>query len=171
VSITIGFGYSVEESADIYDELKALAEKFGYGLLNGIEYSEEDVRSGLEIAQKTEGWEQLVFLQSPPDREVSLAFGIHEELTAHEVPGKHPQFFDFLKEFIVVCSRKCAKLGIFFSGDWYENTRVRYSLGTVDDLIVLLSMPGHWGIRYLIPATGDLQFSDEIPLIFDLKLK
>lgn len=171
MSTTIGLGYSTEDNVDLFDDLKALADKFGYGLLNGIEYSEPDVKSGLEVAQKNEGWEHLLFLQSPRDREVALAFGIHEELTAHETTGKSPQFFDFLNQLAVLCSEKCTKLGIFFAGEWYEKDRVRYSYGTVDNLVSLLSMPGHWGIRYLIPETGHLQDSDEIPFIFDLKLK
>lgn len=170
MSTTIGLGYSVKDDSALFDDLKALANKFGYGLLRGIEYAESDMKFGLEVAQKNEGWEHLLFLQSPRDREVALAFGIHEELIAYETTGKRPQFFDFINQLVILCSKKCKKLGIFFAGEWYEKDRVRYSYGTVDNLISLLSMPGYWGIRYLIPETGRLQDSDEIPLIFDLKL-
>lgn len=170
MSTTIGLGYSTKNHVDLFDELQALANKFGYGLLNGIEYSELDVRSGLEIAQKNEGWEHLLFLESPKNEKVGLAFGIEEELTTFETSGKRPKFFDFLSQLTVLCSGKCKKLSIFFAGEWYEKERVRFSYGTVDNLISLLSMPGHWCIRYLIPQTGRLQDSDEIPLIFDLKL-
>lgn len=170
MSITIGFGYSAENYDGLFDDLKALADEFGYGLLSGIEHSESDVKFGLEVAQKNEDWERLLFLQSPRDCKVALAFGIDEELTAYETTGKRPQFFDFINQLVILCSKKCKKLGVFFAGEWYEKDRVRYSYGTVDNLISLLSMPGHWGIRYLIPETGNLQDSDEIPLIFDLKL-
>ncbi len=170
MSITIGIGYSAEDDSGLFDDLKALADEFGYGLLNGIEYSESDVKFGLEVAQKNEGWKHLFFLQSPRDRKVALAFGIHEELIAYETTGKRPRFFDFINRLVSLCSKKCDKLGVFFAGEWYEKDRVRYSYGTVDNLISLLSMPGYWGIRYLIPETGRLQDSDEIPFIFDLNV-
>lgn len=170
MSTTIGLGFSAEDDSGLFDDLKALADTFGYGLLSGIEYSESDVKSGLEVVQKNEGWKHLIFIQSPRDRDVALAFGIDEELTAYETTGKRPRFFDFINQLVILCSKKCKKLAFFFAGEWYEKDRVRYSYGTVDDLVFLLSMPGHWGIRYLIPETGSLQDSDEIPLIFDLKL-
>ena len=170
MSTTIGLGYSLQDD-DLFIELKSVAEKFGYGLLEGIEYSESDVKSGLEVAQKNGGWEQLLFLQSPNGGEASLAFGIDEELTAFETIGTRPQFFDFLNELSKLAAQKCKKLGVFFASEWYENDRVRYSYGTTESLIALLSMPGHWGIRYMIPETGRLQDSDEIPFIFDLTLK
>lgn len=170
MSTTIGLGYSAQDG-DFFIELKSIAEKFGYGLLKGIECSESDVKSGLEAAQKNEGWEELLFLQSPIGGEASLAFGIHEELTAFETTGTRPQFFDFLNELSELALRKCKKLGIFFAGEWYESDRVRFSYGTIKNLIALLSIPGHWGIRYMIPETGRLQDSDEFPFIFDLNLK
>jgi len=146
-----------------------LARKYEYGLLDGIEYCELDTKTGLEVAKKNEGWDHLHLLQSPVDRDVALAFNIHQELTDFEVKGEYPRFFDFLKELANIRTEKCEKLGVFFSGEWFKNDRVRYSYGTVDDLITLLSMPGYWGIRYLIPETGRLQDCDEIPLIFDLQ--
>lgn len=169
MSTTIGLGYSFFDNADIYHDIQILADKFGYGLLNGIRYAESDVRDGLEIAKKNEGWQHLLFIQSPRNDKVSLAFGIEEELTALETKMLRPKFFDFLTELSKVCSGRCKKLGIFFAGEWYEKDKVRYSYGSVDDLITLLSMPGHWGIRYLIPSTGRLQDSDEIPLLFDFR--
>jgi len=171
VSTTIGLGYSAKDDGGLFDDLKALADEFGYGLLSGIEHSESDVKLGLEVAQKNEGWEHLLFLQAPRDCKAALAFGIDEELTAYETTGKKPKFFDFLNQLATLCSKKCKKLGVFFAGEWNEKDRVRYSYGTVDNLISILSMPGYWGIRYLIPETGHLQDSDEIPLIFDMKLK
>jgi|SRR5690554_2467382 len=170
MSTTIGLGYSSSCNADLVHDVQVLADKFGYGLLSGIGYAESDVRDGLEAAKENEGWEHLLFLQSPRNDEVGLAFGIHEELTAFETKGQRPKFFDFLVELSELCSGRCKKLGIFFAGEWYKKDRVRFSCGTVDDLISLLSMPGHWGIRYLIPETGNLQDSDETPLLFDLKL-
>lgn len=170
MSTTIGLGYSTQCTNDLFEEIKILAYKFDYGLLRGIEHSESDVRSGIEIAQQNEGWEHLLFLQSPKDGEINLAFGIDKELNAFETTGNYPKFFNFLSELSQLCDQKCKKLGIFFAGEWYKNDRVRYSYGNVNDLISLLSMPGHWYIRYLIPETGRLQDSDEIPLIFDLSL-
>ncbi len=170
MSTTIGLGYSSACNAGLFHDVRILAEKFGYGLLNGISYAESDVREGLEVVQKNEGWEHLFFLQSPISDEISLAFGIDEELTTFETKGQRPQFFDFLLELAALCSGKCDKLGIFFAGEWYEKDRVRFSYGSVNELISLLSMPGHWGIRYLISETGRLQDSDEIPLLFDIKL-
>jgi hypothetical protein len=171
MSTTIGIGYSTHDESDLCDSLKLLANKYGYGLLNGLQYAESDVRSGIEIAQKHMGWQKVVLLQSPPDREVALAFGISEELFALETEGEHPRFFEFLKELAVTCSTKVSKLSLFFSGEWDEKDRVRYSSGTIDELIASLARPGHWGIRYLIPETGRLQFSSEIPLLFDLKME
>lgn len=170
MSTTVGLGYSSSCDTDIFHDFQGLADKFGYGLLNGISCAESDVRGGLETAQKREGWEHILLLQSPRNDKVGLAFGIHEELTAFETKGQRPKFFDFLIELSELCSGRCEKLGIFFAGEWYEKDRVRFSYGAVDDLISLLSMPGHWGIRYLVPETGNLQDSDETPLLFDLKL-
>tara|TARA_R110000823_G_scaffold170024_1_gene302520 strand:+ start:688 stop:1200 length:513 start_codon:yes stop_codon:yes gene_type:complete len=169
VSTTIGLGYSAPSNADPFNDIKVIAERFGYGLLNGIDYAESDVRGGLENTKEIEGWDHLLLLQAPINEGVSLAFGIHEELSAFETQGKRPKFFDFLIELSELCSGRCRKLSIFFSGEWYKADRVRFSYGSVDDLISLLSMPGHWGIRYLIPQTGKLQDSDETPLLFDLK--
>ncbi|WP_111641630.1 hypothetical protein [Marinimicrobium alkaliphilum] len=171
MSTTIGIGYSTIDDSEIYPELKLIAEKFGYGLLNGVEHSESNVRSGLEIMQKNENWMNVLFLQFPIDDDIGLAFGIHEELTAFEVSGDRPKFFDFLAEVSRLASQKCKKLGFFFAGEWLEGDRVRYSYGNIDRLITLLSLPGNWGIRYMIPQTGRLQDSDEIPFTFDLNLK
>lgn len=171
MSTSIGFGYSSKGNADLFNELRELAFKFDYGLLNNIESSELDVRAGLEIAQKHEGWEYLVFLQSPKGAtNTGLAFGIEEELVAFETSGKPPKFFDFLNQLADLSSKKCRKIGFFFAGEWHKEDRVRYSYGGIGSLISLLSMPGHWGLRYLIPETGRLQDSDEIPLIFDLEI-
>jgi len=169
MSTTIGIGYSSYDVNLVY-KIRVLTDRFGYGLLNGINFAEADVKEGLEAAKESEGWEHLVFLQSPRHCEVGLAFGIHEELAAFEKEGVSPPFFDFLVELSELCSGKCKKLCVFFSSEWYKKDRVRFSYGTIDDLILLLSMPGHWCIRYLIPETGNLQDSDEIPLLFDLKV-
>ncbi len=169
MSITIGIGYSCKDNVPLFELVKVLADKFDYGLLNGMEYCELDVKSGLEIAKKNEGWEYVSFLQSPINREVALAFDIHQELTNFEVNGSKPKFFDFLNQLAILCSKHCSKVGMFFSGEWYEEDRIRYSYGKIDDLISLLSMPGYWGIRYLIPETGHLKDSDETPFIFDLE--
>jgi hypothetical protein len=173
MSTTIGIGYSTydKDRDDFFSQLIPAANKFGYGLLHGINYAEKDVRRGLEIAQRNQGWDQVLFLQSPINGEVSLAFGIHEELTKFQMFGTHPKFFNFLLELSELGSQKCIKLGVFFSGDWYENDPARYNDGSIDKLISLLSMTSHWGIIYLIPKTGHLQFSDESPLVFDLKLR
>ena len=129
------------------------------------------MRPGAEIAQKHMGWRHVVLLQSPRDRGVALAFGIYRELTDFGTKERPPRFFQFLKELNVVCTGKCSKLSIFFSGEWDKKDRVRHSSGSIHKLISLLSEPGHWGIVYLIPETGHLQWSDEIPLLFDVKLK
>ena len=44
---TIGLGVSTAEDCRIFDDLKILARRYGYGLLKGIEFAELDVRSGL----------------------------------------------------------------------------------------------------------------------------
>ncbi len=169
MSTTIGFGYSTDNNTDLYDDLKILADKFGYGLVNGPNFAEPDVKDGVEVAQKNKGWKYIHLLQSPKNNEASLAFGIHEELNTYETIRERPKFFNFLSELESFSSGKCKKLGVFFSGEWSSKDRVRYSCGNTSDLITLLSMPGNWGIRYLIPETGRLQDSDETPLIFDLK--
>jgi len=170
MSTTIGIGYSSVDNTNLSEKIELLANSFGYGLLSGIGNAESDVKDGLEIAVEHEGWEHLLFLQSPRDSGASLAFGIHEELTALEMERKRPKFFDFLMKLSELCSGRCSKIGIFFSGEWYKEDRVRFSNGTVNDLISLLSMPGHWGMRYMIPETGHIQDSDEIPLLYDLEL-
>jgi hypothetical protein len=52
MSTTIGLGYSTSNGREIFSEILLIAEKFGYGILNGIEFAERDVRSGLQIMQK-----------------------------------------------------------------------------------------------------------------------
>lgn len=171
MSITIGIGYSTKSKEDLFDELKKLSEKFGYALLKGLHYVEKDVKLGLEVAQQNEGWESIVLLQSPPNNnQVALAFDIDQELSHFRMTKKRPRFFDFLNELSEICSQRCKKVGIFFSGDWYSDDRVRYSYGDFESLITLLSMPGHWGMLYQIPQTGRLQESDETPFIFDLRV-
>ena len=171
MSTAIGIGYSAQDDADLFDDLEALVNKYDYGLLNGLGHAELDMRAGVEIAQKHMGWKHVVLLQSPRDREVALAFGIDQELTAFVTKGKLPRFFQFLKELNAMYSNKCSKLSIFFSGEWDAKDRVQYISGPMDDLIVFLSKLGSWCIVYLIPGTGHLQVSDEIPLLFDVKLK
>lgn len=167
---TIGIGYAIQDDTDLFAELEVLANKYDYGLLNGLGYAELDMRAGAEIAQKHMGWKHVVLLQSPRDREVALGFGVDQELTAFITKGKPPRFFQFLKELNAMCSDKCSKLSIFFSGEWDAKDRVQYSSGPIDDLIAFLSKQGSWCIVYLIPETGHLQVSDEIPLLFDVKL-
>ena len=113
MSTTIGIGYTPKNNVDLYEDLKVLACKYGYGLLNGIECAELDMRSGLEGAQKCEGWEHVLFLQSPRDCEVALAFGIHEELSAYETIGKRPPFFEFLGQLVARHAGNCKKLSFF----------------------------------------------------------
>jgi len=168
MSTIIGLGCSSCCDSVLFHDIQVLADKFGYGLLNGIDCAEHDVRDGLETTKENEGWDYVFFLQSPKNDAVGLAFGIHEELTTFETKRQRPKFFDFLVELAELCSGRCKKLGIFFASEWYKKDRVRFSYGNVDDLISLLSMPGHWGIRYIIPKTGNLQDSDEIPFLFDL---
>lgn len=171
MSITIGMGYCNEDNDNLPHRIRTLADKFGYGVLIGIDYAEADVRGGLEVAKKNSGWDHILFLQSPIRDEVSLAFGIDEELTALETESQRPKFFDFLIELSKLLSGKCRKVDIFFAGEWYKDDRARYSYGTVDDLISLLTMPGHWGIRYMVPQTGHLQDSDETPLLFSVRFR
>jgi hypothetical protein len=172
MSVSVGLGYSTTCENDFFEELRAIANNFNYGLLKGIKYSDPEIRDGLEISQQHQGWEHLLFLQSPKrDDEISLAFGIDEELTTFETAGIRPKFFDFLYELSQLCSLKCQNIDIFFASEWYKNDRIRYSYGNVENLISLLSMPGYWCIRYLIPETGRLQDSDETPFIFNLKFK
>ncbi len=57
-----------------------------------------------------------------------------------------------------------------FPASGMQKDRVQYSSGPIDDLIAFLSKQGSWCIVYLIPETGHLQVSDEIPLLFDVKL-
>ena len=170
MSTTIGIGCSCPDRNDVFEELQVLAGKFGYGLLNGIDHAESDVRGGLQVAKENEGWECLMLLQSPKDNQVGLAFGIHEELTRFETMGVRPRFFDFLVELFDFCSGGCDKLSVFFAAEWCDKDRIRFSYGGVDGLIALLSLPGHWGGRYLIPETWTLQDSDEVPLIFDFNI-
>ncbi len=170
MSTTIGLGYAARCNVEFFSAVQNLAEKFEYGLLKGIDCAEQDVKEGIAVAQKNQNWENVLFLQSPRNYDVALAFEIHEELVAFETKGRRPRFYDFLIELAALCFGQCEKLNIFFAAEWYENDRVRFSYGSVDDLISLLSMPGNWGIRYMIPPTGELQDSDEIPLLFDLKL-
>jgi len=171
MSTTIGLGYSTSNGREIFSEILLIAEKFGYGILNGIEFAERDVRSGLQIMQKNENWLQLLFLQSPKNGDVSLAFGIHEELTTFEITNEPPRFFEFLNEVSQFATLRCKKFGFFFAGEWHAKDRVRYSYGDIDRLIALLSMPGNWEIRYMIPENGRLQDSDETPFVFDLQIK
>lgn len=171
MSTTIGFGYSTQDEVDLYESLKAIAENYGYGIYEGIKYAEPDVRAGLEIAKKNEDWKHIILLQYPKDHDVCLAFGIEEELINFEVKNEKPTFFAFLEQLELFSLNKCNKLGLFFASEWFKEDRVRYSYGSMCDLIKILSMPGHWGVRYLIPETGRLQDSDEIPLIFDVNLK
>lgn len=169
MSTTIGFGISATDDNGMFDGLKMLSESYGYGLLRGSEYAESDVRSGLEVMRKNEGWNELFFLQSPINSGVGLAFGIHEELVALETDGVKPKVFEFLTEAAALLSKiNCNKVGIFFAGEWYENDRVKYSYGNIERLVDILSLPGSWGTRYMIPESGRLQDSDETPFVFDL---
>ncbi len=168
MSTTIGIGYSTQDGSDLFGDLKTLAAKYGYGLLNGLKHAESDMRLGAEIAQKHLGWQHVVLLQSPQDREVALAFGIEKELVAHAMEGKPARFFQFLREMNALCRDRCSKLSMFFSGEWDAKDRVRHYSGNIEKLIALLSEPGGWSIVFMIPETGRLQISDEIPLLFDV---
>ena len=171
MSTTIGFGICTAEDCRVFNELKILARKYGYGLLNGIEFAESDARAGLDVMKINDGWSDLFFLQSPIDADTALAFGIHEELIALETNNTRPVFFQFLTESESLLSSKCSKVGIFFAGEWYAKDRVKYSYGTIGRLIDILSLPGSWGVRYMIPESGQLQDSDETPFVFNLDSK
>lgn len=170
MSTMIGIGYSAHDGTDLFDHLKALANKYDYGLLNGLNHAEADMRSGAEVAQRHLGWQHVVLLQSPRNHEVALAFGIEQEFTDHLTKGKSPRFFQFLKEVHVAFANKCTTLSIFFSSDWDPKDWVRHASGSMDKLISLLSEPGSWGIVFMIPETGHLQISSEFPFLFDVKL-
>ncbi len=170
MSTTIGIGYSTRDGSNLFEDLKALATKYEYGLLDGLQYAESDMRLGAEIAQRHLGWQYVALLQSPQDREVALAFGIEKELIMHAMEGKPARFFQFLRELNAMCRGRCSKLSMFFSAEWDGKDRVRHYSGNIEKLIALLSEPGNWCIEFLLPETGLLQASDEIPLLFDVKL-
>lgn len=170
MTTTIGIGYRNIENEDLITALKPIADKFEYGLLCGIENSELDMRSGLEVAKVHQDWADVLILKSPPDGAGALAFDIVEELYLFELKNIKPRFFDFLVELSGIAGKKCSKLGIFFSAEWHADDRCRYSYGQIKRLIDLLSLPGNWSLRYLTPPSGRLQDSDETPLIFDVML-
>jgi len=168
VSTTIGFGFHVKLDAVSLAALERLANAFDYGLAEGIEHAENDMRTGLQVAQRHRTWKQVVFLLSP--RSSTMAFGIDQELTAREISGIQPPFFSFMDQFGGQLPDEHDLVDVFFSGEWYERDQVRYTYGNLADFIGFLSMPGHWGLRHLIPETGHFQDSDEIPLVFALRL-
>lgn len=170
MSTTIGVGYCCKPGEEISLDLAQLAERFGYGALLGIQHAEDEVKEGLSAAKKCEKWRDVVLFRAPRASKGALASGIQDEFLSLEVNGRRPVFFDFLNEISTSCAGRCDKFGIFFAGEWGGNDRIRYSYGSPVDLIALLSMPGNWGGRYLIPKTGRLQDFDDVPLIFDLKL-
>ena len=169
MSTTIGIGLCGDVTASFCTRVLSLIEKYGYGWFEGIDQSEPEVRGGLREAKKNRKWDKVFLLQYPVNGDTPLAFGIHKDLVAYEVDNKWPVFFDFLKELSLMASGYGVKASIFFSGEWLEDERVRFSYGSIDDLIFILSLPGNWCIRYLMPDTGVLQDSDEIPFIFEVR--
>jgi hypothetical protein len=168
MSTTIGFGINAVDEGRLFENMKLLADTFGYGLLSGIESAESDVRAGLKKMKKCEGWGNVFILQSPVGTNVGIAFDIHEELVALETSGTLPKVFKFFVEAEQLFMGSCSKVGIFFAAEWYEKDNVKYSYGTMSRLIEILSMPGSWGIRYINPETGRIHDSDETPFVFDL---
>lgn len=170
MSTTIGFGFSQHSDLDFCSEAQALAETCGYGLAIGIEAAESDVKRGIGMAQRLQGWKDVALLRSPKNGVANTAFEIDEELTAMETHGCHPRFFEFLESLAALAGGKASKLGVFFASEWEAQDKIRMSYGRIDDLKSLLSMPGNWCVRYLLPETGRMQDSDEVPLLFDVKL-
>lgn len=170
MSTTIGLAYSSTNSADLFNEVESLANTYGYGLVDGLDAAEEDAISGIRNAMKTFSLRLVHLLQSPIDRNIALAPGIDRELLDFELTGKPPKFFRFLTDLRALLSGKCEVIYVFFSCEWYEDTRARFSYGSMDGLITLLSSPGNWNIRYIIGGTNIVQDTDETPLIFRVTL-
>ncbi|MDD7973997.1 hypothetical protein [Roseinatronobacter alkalisoli] len=172
MSTTICLGYTPSDKGDIFQDIQALSSRFGYGVLNGILFAEPDVRWGVEAAKKHQGWENVLLLQAPIDRDVGLAFGIEQEMMDLFF-GKiqRPLFFDFLVDLTALCAGNCEKLGVLFASECFEGDPIRYCQGNTDDLIRFLATSMSWELTYIGSKPNELQSSDEVPLLFNIRVR
>jgi hypothetical protein len=172
MSTTICVGYSLCGKADIFEDVRVLADRFGYGILHGIHFAEGDVREGIEAAMRHQGWENVLFLQSPIDGNIALAFGIEQEMTNKLIGNiERPPFFDFVIDLASLSVDKCKKIGILFASECFEDDPIRFMSGAADDLVRHLAVSGSWEITFLGKKPNEYQGNDEFPLLFNFELE
>jgi hypothetical protein len=176
MSTTIGFGLIRQpDDENLEHELLTIAQSFGYNLSYGVKTAESDVQEGLTLLQDWSGWNLICLLHAPGDCKVPLAFGIEEELRNCESKIKEElkngestqvKFFDFLRELEMLFDGRGKKLGIFFSGEWYSDTKIRREEGSLDNLLSLLKKPGNWNLLLFNLQNGIFQECDYYPLVY-----
>jgi hypothetical protein len=176
MSTTIGFGLIRQtDDENLEHELLTIAQSFGYNLSYGVKTAESDVQEGLTLLQDWSGWNLICLLHAPGDCKVLLAFGIEEELRNCESRIKEElrngestqvKFFDFLRELEMLFDGRGKKLGIFFSGEWYSDTKIRREEGSLDNLLSLLKKPGNWNLLLFNLQNGIFQECDYYPLVY-----
>ena len=166
MSTTVCLAFSTSLPQAIVDNLNAIAGRYRYELVVGIDAAEKDVQEGLRQISDRLGWNCHVFLRAPVGSLGVLAFGIQEELYAYETTGTPPPFFGFLKDVDECLMGMNNAYWIVFAGEWGLNERIRLEEGSAAKLIERLSGPANWGERLYVVRAGCFQDSDEVPLVF-----
>lgn len=169
MSTTIGIGAISNNDRDYLTyELKKIADRYGYSVLEGTGMSDLDVRSGIASIEEKKGWNCVFLLEAPRDIGAAMAFGIREEIYDFEVKRKRPDFFDFLLDLEDFFKEGFGKVFLFFASEWKRDDVIRYGYGTVKDLVATLSMPGGWEVRYFDPKRDVMYDNDEAPFLFEI---
>lgn len=168
MSTSVGISFASDDT-EIRDALLALLGRanVGYGL--GSEHFELDVREGVVSFVGAHELNTVIALRSPPDLEINLAPEIERELTNLETSKVAPRFFTLLSELAALLFQSSQKsFFVFFASEWEPDEEVRFGYGHVDDLISILSAPGHWCLRLIDTRSKRQHNSDRYPFVFEV---
>ena len=171
MSTTVGFGFTSTD--DSFQEVVVdILQEADMGVAFGFHEFEADVRDGVESLAEAFELDVLMAIRSPRGLAANLAPEIDQDLTRYELEGVSPLFFEMLRR---IQSRMqemgVVKFFIFFASEWEKDEEVRYGYGSVEDLVDVLSAPGHWYMRLMDLKTRRQWNSDRYPYVFELQVQ
>lgn len=167
----MGIAFELEDSPALAAVIEVLDE-MGIGHAPGLEAFETDVRDGIASLVSVMHLGEVLALRAPRDQEVNMVPAIEAELTLLETKGSMPGVFAVLRrvEQAMVANR-AGRFFMLFAAEWAEDEEVRFSYGSTEDLIAMLSRPGGWCLRLLDLRNGMEMNSIQYPFVFEVLVR
>jgi hypothetical protein len=159
-------------AASVQAEIKKIGSEFDYRVVFDPDAADVSLKAGVAAARKRFCWKSDFLIVAPANEHGAFAYSVHDEFINLHTRGEKPLFFDFLKRLESCLQASGLKtFHICFSSDWGEKEYVRFTKGSLADLIKQLESVCGWWLRLYHPFTGHYLGESEYPLIFEVELE